>query len=72
MEVNGWLHKQGTSIQGDNISVFLDLTICNWPVIPDITKNIVTVIFNSNQSINKISYLGLEGNPISLVSKLTA
>jgi len=46
--------------------VFLDLTMCNGE------KNIVTVTFNGNLSMNKISYLGLEWNPNSLVAKLTA
>jgi hypothetical protein len=39
---------------------------------PYIKKNIVSVTFNGNQSMNKISYLGLEWNPNSLVAKLTA
>ena len=75
MEVNGWLHKQGTSIQGEIISkiqVFLDLTTCHWWAIPDIKKNIVFVTYNGNQSMNKVSYLELEWNPNSLVAKLTA
>jgi len=38
----------------------------------NIKKNIVSVTFNGNQSMNKISYLWLEWNPNSLVAKLTA
>ena len=71
-----WLaSKAATSIQVENIfntiQVLWILT-CHWWVIPDIKKNTVFVTFNDNQSMNKISYLGLEGNPNSLVAKLTA
>jgi hypothetical protein len=53
------------------IQVLWDLTLCHYLVIPDIKKTVI-VTFDSNQSIKRKSYLGLEWNPNSLVTKLKA
>jgi hypothetical protein len=72
MELNGWLHTQVTSIPGENILEFFGFDNVSLMSHSDIKKNIFSVTFNGNQSMNKISYLGLEWNPNSLVAKLTA
>ena len=72
MEVNGWLHKQGTASQGENISNPFGFDSMSLVSHSNIKKNIVSVTFNGNQSMNKISYLWLEWNPNSLVAKVAA